>query len=60
MKQRVKEFVQYDHFKMGTFQHTLTLIEHNCNMVSLDLKHAYFCVPCRCDNSEIFDVLLER
>ena len=41
----LNEFVEYQHFKMETFQHALTLIEPNCFMASVDLKHAYYSVP---------------
>ena len=41
----LKEFVDYHHFKMDTFQTALKLIQPVCFMASLDLKDAYYSIP---------------
>ena len=37
--------IVYRHFKMETFETALKLIKPNCFMASIDIRHAYYCVP---------------
>jgi hypothetical protein len=39
------EFVDYNHFKMDTFQTAMKLIRPGCFMASIDLKDAYYSIP---------------
>ena len=40
----LNEYIAYQHFKMDTFEKTLTLISRNTFMGYIDLRHAYYSV----------------
>ena len=37
--------IPYYHFKMETFESALKLVKPNCYFGSVDVRHAYYCVP---------------
>ena len=40
----LNKHIEYQHFKMDTFESALNLIKPNCLMSSVDLRHAYYSV----------------
>ena len=40
----LNQYVEYHHFKMDSFEIALKLIEKDCFMASVDLRHAYYSV----------------
>lgn len=42
---KINSYIPYFHFKMDTFEKTLTLIKPGMYMASCDLRHAYYSVP---------------
>ena len=37
--------IPYYHFNMETFESALKLVKPNCYFASVDVRHAYYCVP---------------
>ena len=46
---QLNEFIEYEHFKMESFQTALDLIEENCFFGSVDLKDSYYSVSIHCE-----------
>lgn len=51
--------IDYQHFKMDTFETALKLVTEDCYMASIDLKDAYFSVPV-CDDDQKYLKFLWR
>ena len=49
---QLSKHIEYEHFKIKSFQSVLNIIKPNCWMASVDLKDAFYMVPIHPDHQK--------